>query len=81
MATRSGLPTRVGKARTVLAAALGTQSPLQRFLSKKERAMRKVIAELDAEQRSALLYVADLGTAIFSAALIVGLLRLVGDLL
>jgi hypothetical protein len=43
--------------------------------------MRKVIAELDAEQRSALLYVADFGTAIFSAALIVGLLKLVGDLL
>jgi hypothetical protein len=43
--------------------------------------MRKVIAELDAEQRSALLYVADLGTAIFSAALVVSLLKLVGDLL
>jgi len=43
--------------------------------------MRKVIAELDAEQRNALLYVADLGTAIFSSALIVCLLKLVGDVM
>jgi hypothetical protein len=43
--------------------------------------MRKVIAELDAEQRETLLYLADLGTAVFSSALIVSLLRAVGDLL
>ena len=43
--------------------------------------MRKVIAGLDEEQRETLLYLADLGTAVFSSALIVGLLKAVGDLL
>ncbi|MBR0758419.1 hypothetical protein JQ604_40100 [Bradyrhizobium jicamae] len=37
--------------------------------------MRKAIAELDAEQRSQLLYLADLGTALFSSALVVTILR------
>lgn len=43
--------------------------------------MRKAIAELDAEQRETLLYLADLGSALFSSALIVCILRVVGDLL
>lgn len=42
--------------------------------------MRKAIAALDPEQRAALLYVADLGTAIFAAGLIVSLIRLAVDL-
>jgi hypothetical protein len=42
--------------------------------------MRRVFAKLDAEQRAALLYVADLGTAICASGLIVSLLMLVGDL-
>ena len=37
--------------------------------------MRKAIAELDAEQRAQLLYLADLGTALFSSALVVSILR------
>jgi hypothetical protein len=43
--------------------------------------MRKAIAELDEEQRAALLYVADLGTAICASALIASLLRLLGGLM
>jgi len=43
--------------------------------------MRKVIAQLDAEEREALLYLADLGTAVFTSALIVCSLRVVGDLM
>jgi hypothetical protein len=43
--------------------------------------MRKAIAELDAEQRAALLYVADLGTALCAAGLIVSLLKSAADLL
>jgi hypothetical protein len=37
--------------------------------------------ELDAEQREALLYLADLGLAVCAAALAVGLLRAVIDLI
>ena len=37
--------------------------------------MRKAIAQLDAEQREQLLYLADLGTALFSSALAVSILR------
>jgi hypothetical protein len=37
--------------------------------------MRKAIAELDAEQRAALLYLADLGAAICASGLIVSLLK------
>ena len=43
--------------------------------------MRKAIAELDAEQRAALIYLADLGTAICAAGLIVCLLKLIVDAL
>jgi hypothetical protein len=43
--------------------------------------MRKAIAELDEEQRAALLQVADFGTAVCASALIVSLLRLVGGLI
>jgi hypothetical protein len=43
--------------------------------------MRKVIAELDAEQRETLRYLADLGLASFSAALIVCVFKVVIDLL
>jgi hypothetical protein len=43
--------------------------------------MRKAIAELDADQRAALLYVADLGTALCTSGLIVGLLKEAVDLL
>ena len=42
--------------------------------------MRKVISELDDEQRAALLEVADIGTAVFSSGLIVALLKAVIDL-
>jgi hypothetical protein len=50
-------------------------------LWKRRRVMRKVIAQLDAEEREALLYLADLGTAVFTSALIVCSLRVVGDLM
>ena len=40
--------------------------------------MRKA---MDAEQRETMLYLADLGTAVFSSALIVCVLRVVGDLI
>jgi len=43
--------------------------------------MRKAIAELDAEQRAALLYVADLGTAVCTSALVVSVLRFIGGLI
>ena len=43
--------------------------------------MRKAIAQLDAEQRETMLYLVDLGTAVFSSALIVRVLKVVGDLM
>jgi hypothetical protein len=43
--------------------------------------MRKGTAELDAEQRAALLQVVDLATAICASALIVSVLKFVVDLL
>jgi hypothetical protein len=46
-------------------------------LRERRRAMRKA---MDAEQRERMLYLADLGTAVFSSALIVCVLRVVGDL-
>ncbi len=49
-------------------------------LDQKEREMRKAIAELDAEQREALLYLADLGTAVCASGLIVSLIRAFVDL-
>ena len=39
--------------------------------------MRKAIAELDAEQRETLIYLTDLGLAMFSAALIVCVIKLI----
>jgi len=42
--------------------------------------MRKAMAELDAEQREALLYLADLGTAICASGLIVSLMKAFVDL-
>jgi hypothetical protein len=47
-------------------------------LRKRRRAMRKA---MHAEQRETMLYLADLGTAVFSSALIVCVLRVVGDLM
>jgi hypothetical protein len=43
--------------------------------------MRKAIDQLDAEERAALLYIADLGTAVSVSALVVGLVRLFVDVL
>ena len=43
--------------------------------------MRKAIAELDEERRAALLYVADLGTAVCASALIVSVLNMLGGLI
>ena len=43
--------------------------------------MRKALAELDQEQRAALLYVADFGTAVCASALIVSVLRFLGGLI
>ena len=43
--------------------------------------MRKTIPEMDAEQRAALLYVVDLGTALCASGLIVSLLKSAVDLL
>lgn len=37
--------------------------------------MRKAIAQLDAEQKAQLLYLADLGTAMFTSALVVSILK------
>jgi len=42
--------------------------------------MRKAIAQLNAEQRETLLYLADLGLASFSSALIVCVFKVVIDL-
>ncbi|WP_155262762.1 MULTISPECIES: hypothetical protein [Bradyrhizobium] len=42
--------------------------------------MRKAIARLDAEQRAQLLYLADLGTAMFASALVVCILKSIVDL-
>jgi hypothetical protein len=43
--------------------------------------MRKAIAQLDQEQREALLYLVDLCIAMFSATLGVGLIKTVVDLI
>lgn len=43
--------------------------------------MRKALAELDAEERAALLYLADLGTALCASGLVVSVIRLVVDVL
>ena len=43
--------------------------------------MRKAISQLDDEQRSALLEIANFGTAVFSSGLIVGLLKTIIDLI
>ena len=43
--------------------------------------MRKALAELDADERAALLYLADLGTALCAAGLVVSVIRLVVDVL
>ncbi len=43
--------------------------------------MRRAIDQLDAEERAALLYLADFGTAISVAALAVSVLKLVVDIL
>jgi hypothetical protein len=51
-----------------------------RFCIKRERKMRKAIAELDAETREALLYLADLGTAVCAAGLITSLMKALVDL-
>jgi hypothetical protein len=48
---------------------------------KRSGTMRKAIAELDDEQRAALLQVADLGTAICASALIVSVSRFIGGLI
>lgn len=42
--------------------------------------MRKAMAELDSEQRGALLYLADLGTAICASGLVVSLMKALVDL-
>lgn len=42
--------------------------------------MRKALAQLDAEQKAQLLYLADLGTAMFTSALAVCTLKAVVDL-
>ncbi|MGY3532483.1 MULTISPECIES: hypothetical protein [Bradyrhizobium] len=42
--------------------------------------MRKAIARLDAEQKAQLLYLVDLGTAMFTSALVVCTLKAVVDL-
>jgi hypothetical protein len=42
--------------------------------------MRKAIAALDAEERAALLYLADLGSAMCAAGLIVSLIKAFVDL-
>jgi hypothetical protein len=42
--------------------------------------MRKAIAQLDAEQKRQLLFLADLGTSLFSSALAVCMLRAFVDL-
>jgi hypothetical protein len=42
--------------------------------------MRKVLSDMDDEQRAVLLEVADLGTAVFSSGLVVAILKSVIDL-
>ena len=42
--------------------------------------MRKAIAELDPEQRRQIVYLADLGTSLFSSALVVCVLKSIVDL-
>jgi hypothetical protein len=43
--------------------------------------MRKALAQLDAEERAALLYLADVGTAMCASGLIVSVLKFVLDAL
>ncbi len=43
--------------------------------------MRNTFPEMDAEQRAALLYVADLGTALCASGLVISILKSVVDLL
>ncbi len=59
----------------------GTEVQVVRFRKKRERDMRKVLNDLDTEQREALLYVVDLGIALCASGLIVSMLRLVCDVL
>jgi hypothetical protein len=69
---------RVGLGYLLLARKSQNQELTTTFsvLRKRRRAMRKAIAQLDAEQRETMLYLADLGTAVFS---FVCVLRVVGD--
>ena len=50
------------------------------FFPKGSLAMRKAIAQLDAEQKAQLLYLADFGTAMFTSALVVCTLKAIVDL-
>jgi hypothetical protein len=59
----------------------GTEPRLAPFWSKRRGKMRKALAELDAEERAALLYLADLGTALCASGLVVSVIRLVVDVL
>src|SRR5262249_47833554 len=65
----------------LFAGGRGTRVTSTRSQTKRRREMRKGIAELDAEQRAALLQVVDLATAICASALIVSVLKFVVDLL
>ena len=49
-------------------------------LIEKEGKMRKVLSELDAEQRAVLIYLADLGTALSIAGLVTSAVRFVVNL-
>ena len=48
---------------------------MERVFASEDGRMRKVISALDQEQRDALLELADFGTAVFSAGLIVAVLQ------
>lgn len=65
-----------------IALSNGTEAhPLRSQKRKRRGKMRKAIAELDAEERAALIYLADLGTAMCASGLIVSLLKLMVDVL
>jgi hypothetical protein len=64
-----------------IARSNGTEVHPLRSQKKEEREMRKAIAELDAEERAALIYLADLGIAMCASGLIVSLLKLIVDVL
>lgn len=59
---------------------LWTSSMMRIWSRPWSRKMRKALDELEEEGRNALLYLADLGTAVCMSGLVVSVLKFIGDL-